>query len=248
MVCELEFDINFNVNFGVCSRLFRIRVIDLNLEEEVLDCLLSTNSDLTLMKNYFALTLAATFIFVATVRATVETGVAAPDFTLTDTTGKTHQLSEYADKYVVLEWTNHLCPFVRKHYGNGDMQALQQEMTADGVVWLQVVSSAEGKQGYVTPAEGEALRQSRQMHSTAMLLDPTGTVGREYGARTTPHMFLIDPEGTLIYQGAIDSIKSVRQSDIAKAENYVKSAYESAKAGEPIEHATTVPYGCGVKY
>jgi peroxiredoxin len=200
------------------------------------------------MKNYFALTLAATLIFASTVCAAVETGASAPDFTLTDTVGKTHQLSEYAGKYVVLEWTNHLCPFVKKYYGDGDMQALQQAMTADGVVWLQVVSSAEGKQGYVTPAEGEALRALKQMHSTAMLLDPSGTVGRAYGARTTPHMFLINPEGTLIYQGAIDSIKSARQSDIAKADNYVKLAYESSKAGESIEHTTTVPYGCGVKY
>ncbi|WPJ98124.1 thioredoxin family protein [Coraliomargarita algicola] len=200
------------------------------------------------MKNYLSVLLATSFVFVSSLSASVETGAKAPDFTLTDTVGATHSLSDFAGKYVVLEWTNRYCPFVMKHYGEGDMQALQKSMTEDGVVWLQIVSSAEGKQGYVTPAEGEALRESEGMHSTAMLLDPSGAVGRQYGARTTPHMFLIDPEGTLLYQGAIDSIKSARQSDIAKAKNYVKAAYASAKAGEPIEDATTVPYGCSVKY
>jgi peroxiredoxin len=200
------------------------------------------------MKNYFSLLLATSFVFTSSLRGAVETGVAAPDFTLTDTTGTAHSLSDFAGKYVVLEWTNRDCPFVVKHYSEGDMQALQKSMTAEGVVWLQLVSSAEGKQGYLTPVEGETLRESQEMHSTAMLLDTSGAVGRQYGARTTPHMYLINPEGTLIYQGAIDSIKSTRQSDIAKAKNYVQAAYDSAKAGEPIEEATTVPYGCGVKY
>ncbi|MDQ8193981.1 thioredoxin family protein [Coraliomargarita sp. SDUM461004] len=200
------------------------------------------------MKNYLSLVLAATFLWTTTLNAAVEVGAQAPDFTLTDTTGKQHRLSDFTGQYVVLEWTNRHCPFVMKHYGEGDMQALQESMTADGVVWLQVISSAEGKQGYVTPAEGEVLRESQGMHSTAMLLDTSGSVGRQYDARTTPHMYLINPEGTLVYQGAIDSIKSARQSDIAKAKNYVKAAYESAKAGEPVEDATTVPYGCSVKY
>lgn len=200
------------------------------------------------MKNYFSLLLATSFVFTSSLWGAVETGAEAPDFKLTDTAGAEHNLSDFAGKYVVLEWTNRHCPFVVKHYSEGDMQALQELMTADGVVWLQVVSSAEGKQGYLTPAEGEALRKSQEMHSTAMLLDPSGTVGRQYGARTTPHMYLINPEGTLIYQGAIDSIKSARHSDIAKAKNYVQAAYASAKAGEPIEDTTTVPYGCSVKY
>lgn len=128
------------------------------------------------------------------------------------------------------------------------MQALQESMTEDGVVWLQILSSAEGKQGHLTPEEAEELREEQGVHSTAMLLDASGDVGRAYDARTTPHMYLINPEGTLVYQGAIDSIKSTRASDIAEADNYVVSAYESAKAGEPIENATTVPYGCSVKY
>ncbi|MDQ8207437.1 thioredoxin family protein [Coraliomargarita sp. SDUM461003] len=200
------------------------------------------------MKKSLSLLFATSFVFASSLLASVETGAKAPDFTLSDTTGVSHSLSDFAGKYVVLEWTNHHCPFVMKHYGDGDMQALQKSMTEDGVVWLQVVSSAEGKQGYVTAAEGEALRKDKEMLSTAMLLDASGQVGRAYGARTTPHMYLIDPEGTLIYQGAIDSIKSTRQRDIAKAKNYVQAAYDSAQAGEPIADANTVPYGCSVKY
>lgn len=192
--------------------------------------------------------LIASLTLASLLNAAVDTGTTAPDFTLTDTLGVEHSLSDYSGKYVVLEWTNHQCPFVVKHYGDGAMQAFQKAMTDDGVVWLQVVSSAEGKQGHVSAAEGEALRESKGMHSTAMLLDASGDVGRLYGARTTPHMFLINPEGTLIYQGAIDSIKSTRSSDIAKAENYVKSAYESAQSGEPVVNSTTIPYGCSVKY
>ena len=200
------------------------------------------------MKNITHLFLALTLPLVTSLNAALETGSAAPDFTLTDSTGVEHSLSDFAGKYVVLEWTNHRCPFVVKYYRNGDMQALQKEMTADGVVWLQIVSSAEGKQGYLSPSQAEALREAKGMHSTAMLLDASGEVGRTYDARTTPHMYLIDPEGTLVYQGAIDSIKSTRTSDIPNAVNYVQAAFESAKAGEPIENATTVPYGCGVKY
>jgi hypothetical protein len=200
------------------------------------------------MKDYAILFIAAALTSMTSLRAAVETGAPAPEFILTDTTGTEHSLADFAGKYVVLEWTNHRCPFVVKHYASGNMQSLQQTMTEEGAVWLQIISSAEGKQGYLTPGAAEALRESQGVHSTAMLLDPSGEVGRAYDARVTPHMYLIDPEGTLIYQGAIDSIKSTRQADIAGAENYVKAAYESAKAGEPIEHATTVPYGCGVKY
>lgn len=181
-------------------------------------------------------------------QATVSTGSAAPDFTLTATDGATHSLSDFKGKYVVLEWTNHHCPFVVKHYDSGNMQSLQDEFTEDGVVWLQIVSSAEGKQGYVTPEEGQSLRESKEMNSTAMLMDASGKVGRMYDARTTPHMYLIDPEGKLIYQGAIDSIKSTRISDIEKATNYLEAAYKSAKAEASISDPTTVAYGCGIKY
>jgi peroxiredoxin len=180
--------------------------------------------------------------------AGVETGAEAPDFTLTDTTGTEHSLSDFGGKYVVLEWTNHQCPFVVKHYSEGHMQALQEQMTGKDVVWLQVISSAPGKQGYLEPEAAEALREENGHQSTAMLLDPTGKVGQMYDARTTPHMYLIDPEGTLVYQGAIDSIKSTRVSDIPEATNYLVAAYERDSAGEPVENASTTPYGCSVKY
>ena len=180
--------------------------------------------------------------------AGVVAGAAAPDFTLTDTTGVTHSLSDFKGKYVILEWTNHQCPFVVKHYKNGDMQALQKAMTDDGAVWLQILSSAEGKQGHLKPESAERLRASQNLASTAMLLDASGEFGRSYDARTTPHMYLIDPEGTLVYQGAIDSIRSTSPADVAKAENYLKAAYKSSKAVEPIAKATTAPYGCAIKY
>lgn len=200
------------------------------------------------MNNFTTLLLAASLFFVGSLNASVQTGAAAPNFTLTDSTGTEHSLADFAGQYVVLEWTNHQCPFVVKHYSQGHMQALQEAMTAKDVVWLQIVSSAEGKQGYVTAEEAEALRESQEMQSTAMLLDTSGYVGRLYDARTSPHMFLINPEGTLVYQGAIDSIKSTRVADIAKAKNYLEAAYASVTAGEPVADATTVPYGCSVKY
>ena len=192
--------------------------------------------------------LIASLTLFTSLQAAVETGATAPAFTVLDSTGAERSLSDFAGKYVVLEWTRHNCPFVVKYYENGDMQALQKELTAVGVVWLQVASSAKGKTGYLTAAEMEAVRKSTSTHSTATLLDSNGKMGRAYGARATPHMFLINPEGVVIFQGAIDSIKSAKSSDIAKATNYVKAAYESAVAGDPIEKSTTTPYGCGVKY
>ena len=183
-----------------------------------------------------------------TLEAALDNGQRAPEFTLTDSNGSEHSLSDFRGKYVVLEWTNHSCPFVVKHYKEGHMQALQKAMTDKGVAWLQIVSSAEGKSGYITEAEAKQIRARSQIHSTAMLLDTSGEVGRAYDARVTPHMYLIDPEGLLIYQGAIDSIRSTRASDIEKAINYVRAAYESAVSGETIENTKTTPYGCGIKY
>jgi len=197
---------------------------------------------------YYLTSLLALFALTIAAQAAVDTGDAAPYFTLTDTTGTEHSLSDFKGKYVVLEWFNHGCPFVKKHYSNGDMQATQKELTDDGVIWLQINSSAQGKQGHLTPAEGEALREKGGHQSTAMLLDVSGQVGRAYGAKTTPHMFVINTEGVLIYQGAIDSIRSAKAKDIPKATNYVKAAYKSAKAGQPVESGSTRPYGCGVKY
>lgn len=180
--------------------------------------------------------------------AAIETGSAAPDFTLADTNGMEHSLSDFKGSYVVLEWTNHGCPFVKKHYSGGHMQALQEKMTGKGVIWLKINSSAEGKQGYVTATEGNELLAEKGIKATALLLDSDGVVGRTYDARVTPHMYLIDPEGTLVYQGAIDSIKSTKASDVDKAENYLKAAYKAHLAGEPIAKATTTAYGCSVKY
>jgi peroxiredoxin len=198
--------------------------------------------------NIYKLSLIILFAAVSSISASVETGTTAPNFTLTDTTGVTHSLSDFKGKYVVLEWTNHKCPFVVKHYTKGDMQATQKAMADEGAIWLQIVSSAPGKQGHVTAAAGEALRKELAMNSTAMLLDESGEVGKAYDARKTPQMYLINPEGVLIYQGAIDSNPSTRQSDIADATNYVVAAYTSAKAGEPVKNATTSAYGCGIKY
>ena len=198
--------------------------------------------------NTFKSLLIASLTLFTSLQATVETGASAPAFTVLDSTGTERTLSDFAGQYVVLEWTRHDCPFVVKYYEHGDMQALQKELTATGAVWLQVLSSAEGKTGYLTAEEADAMRKSSGTYATATLLDANGEVGRAYGARTTPHMFLINPEGIIIYQGAIDSIKSAKTSDIPKATNYVKAAYESAVAGEVIEKPTPPPYGCGVKY
>ncbi len=192
--------------------------------------------------------LIGSLLFGTTLHALVETRTPAPEFTLSDSTGVEHSLSDFKGKYVVLEWTNHQCPFVKKFYANGDMQSLQKEMTEKGVIWLQVLSSAKGKQGYLTASEAQAVRNKQKVGSTALLLDPEGVVGRKYDARTTPHMFLINPEGLIIYQGAIDSIQSTDSGDIANATNYVKLAYENAIAGKPIDTSATKPYGCSVKY
>lgn len=180
--------------------------------------------------------------------AQVATNEPAKDFTLKDTQGVEHSLSDYQGKYVVLEWINHECPFVKKHYNSNNMQALQEEYTAKGIIWLSINSSAPGKQGHCSGEEAENLTQEKEANPTAVLLDSDGTVGRMYAAQTTPHMYIINPEGTLIYQGAIDSIPSADAADIAKAENYVKLALNAAMAGKPVEVGVTKAYGCSVKY
>ena len=181
-------------------------------------------------------------------RAEVSIGAPAPDFTLTDPSGTSHQLSALKGKFVVLEWVNHGCPFVVKHYQAGNLQKLQAEATDQGVVWLAICSSAPGKQGYHPAAEWPALNEEKGFKGTALLLDADGTVGRLYGAKTTPHMFVINPEGMLIYQGALDNQPTPRESDIAQAHNYVRSALAEARAGKPVTTSQTQPYGCGVKY
>jgi alkyl hydroperoxide reductase subunit AhpC len=175
-------------------------------------------------------------------------GETAPDFTATDSNGKVQKLSDYKGKYVVLEWTNQGCPFTRKHYVSGNMQKLQKEWTQKGVVWFTVVSSAPGAQGYVTAAEENDYLKQMNAAPTAVLLDPKGDLGHLFAAKTTPHMFVIDPSGKLIYNGAIDDHPTTDVSDISSSKNYVSMALEQATAGKPVAEAATRPYGCSVKY
>ncbi|MFG6458162.1 redoxin domain-containing protein [Roseateles sp. BYS96W] len=172
----------------------------------------------------------------------------APAFTATAADGKTVNLADYKGKTVVLEWTNADCPYVRKHYGSGNMQSQQKAATAQGVVWLQVISSAPGQQGHVDGATAQKLNAERGAAPTATLLDPTGELGRLYGAQTTPHLFVIKGDGSLAYKGGIDSIASASKDDIAKAEPYVTEALAAVAAGKKVEKASTRPYGCSVKY
>jgi peroxiredoxin len=180
--------------------------------------------------------------------AAVELGKPAPDFIGVDSHGQTRMLSDLKGRTVVLEWTNHGCPFVRKHYGSGNMQALQKKYTDQGVVWLSIVSSAEGKQGNVTPEESLKLIEEQGSHATARILDPSGEIGRLYGAKTTPHMFVIDAEGILVYAGAIDNNRSPNPATIEGATNYVAAALDAMAAGQLVDAVNTQPYGCSVKY
>jgi peroxiredoxin len=175
-------------------------------------------------------------------------GTAAPDFSLTDSKGKTQTVSQYKGKYVVLEWFNPECPFVKKHYGSGNMQKLQEEITAKGVVWLSVDSSAPGLEGYLTAEQAEKKIAEWKTKQTALVLDPDGKAGRSYGAKNTPHMFVINPEGKIVYEGAIDSKATPSPSDIASSTNYVKVALEESMGGKTVSTANTKPYGCSVKY
>jgi len=180
--------------------------------------------------------------------AAVTTGQPAPDFTLTDTNGQSHSLSQFKEKYVVLEWFNHDCPFVKKHYDSGNMQALQKEYTSKDVVWLSINSSAAGKEGYYNAEQTNQMMKDKTAAPTAVLLDSDGKVGQLYGAQTTPHMFIINPDGILIYQGAIDDKKSTDPADISSSKNYVESALDAAMAGQSVSESTTKSYGCSVKY
>ncbi len=175
-------------------------------------------------------------------------GESAPVFSLPGTDGKTYSLDEYEGKYVVLEWLNFGCPYVKRHYNSGNMPELQKEFTGKDVVWLSVVSSAPGKQGYY---EADAMnKQNKKMGGlqTAILLDPAGDVGRMYGAQTTPHMYVINPEGTLIYKGGIDDQPRARESETKNANNYVRAALTEAMNGKEVSVKTARPYGCDVKY
>lgn len=180
--------------------------------------------------------------------AAPEVGAPAPVFTGTTTGGESVALADLRGKTVVLEWTNHDCPYVRKHYETGNMQALQREATGDGIVWLTVISSAPGKQGYVTPAEADELTRSRDAAPTHVILDPEGTIGRAYDARTTPHMYVIDSEGTLVFMGGIDDKPTANHASVEGATNYVRAALTALAEGQPVAEPVTRPYGCSVKY
>lgn len=184
----------------------------------------------------------------AAVHAAPSVGQPAPDFALKDATGKTVKLSDYRGKLVVLEWTNPGCPYVRKHYDSGNMAATQQDAAARGVVWLSINSTEKSSYDYLEPARLVAWQQERKVRPTATLMDEEGTAGRAYGARTTPHMYIVDAQGKLVYAGGIDSIPSSSKDDIPKAVNYVRQALAEASAGKPISAATTRPYGCSIKY
>ena len=175
-------------------------------------------------------------------------GEPAPSFTATDSNGKSHSLSSYRGKFVVLEWHNQGCPYTKKHYDSGNMERLQKEWTRKGVVWLTVISSAPGTQGYVTSEQENDYLRRMNAAPTAELLDPTGDLGHLYGAKTTPHMFIINPEGVLIYDGAIDDRPTSDEADIVTARNYVSLALSEATSGKPVSTPTSRPYGCSVKY
>lgn len=175
-------------------------------------------------------------------------GQTAPSFSVKDSSGKTRTLEEFKGKYVVLEWLNYGCPFVKKHYDSGNMQKLQTETIKDGVIWLSVISSAPGKQGHSTVAEADKNSKDHKAVPTAVLLDTDSAMGKNYSAKTTPHMYIINPEGNLIYNGAIDDKDSTDVADIPSAHNYVLAALEEAKKGEVVKVQTTKPYGCSVKY
>lgn len=178
----------------------------------------------------------------------VRVGDTAPNFTGVDSNGKTHELSEFKGKYVVLEWHNQGCPFTKKHYVSGNMQSLQKTWTSKGVVWLTIISSAPGLQGYVTAQEENSYLSKEHAMPTAALLDADGKIAHLYDAKTTPHMFVIDPSGKLIYAGAIDDHPTPEPSDISQSKNYVTEALTESMQGKPIGTAYTRPYGCSIKY
>ena len=203
------------------------------------------------MYRLFALTAIILATLCSPVAAQVRINEPAPDFTLSDSNNEIRTLSEYKGKVVVLEWTNHLCPFVKKHYKGGNMQALQKKYAGeknDKVVWLSIISSAEGKEGFVRPYEANQIAKQNDATPNAILLDSFGKVGRLYRARTTPHMFVVDKEGKLAYAGAIDDKPSTSADDIKGATNYVLKAVNELLADKPVTTITTTPYGCSVKY
>jgi peroxiredoxin len=199
------------------------------------------------MRRLSVVTIVALLAFTLTAWA-LRVGDPAPDFTGMDSQGQTHRLSDYRGKYVVLEWTNNGCPYTKKHYTSGNMQALQKEWTAKGVVWFTILSSSPGAQGYMTASDENAYMERVHAAPTAAILDPAGTIGHEYEAKTTPDMYVIDPSGKVIYSGAIDNRPTTDPSDVQGATNYVSAALTESMAGQPVATSYTRPYGCSVKY
>jgi len=185
---------------------------------------------------------------ISTALAQAVPGKPAPAFTLADLDGRKVALAEMRGKYVILEWTNPSCPFVRKHYGSGNMQSLQRRFAAEGVVWLTINSTARSHPEYLKPAEMKSWLQQQEAAPTIAALDADGTVGRAYGAKTTPHMYVIDPNGALVYAGAIDDKRSADPADVKTASNFVVQAMNELRAGKPVSSPATPPYGCSIKY
>ena len=200
------------------------------------------------LKSFALLAAFATALAVGVQAKPVAVGSPAPDFTVTDINGKTQRLSDYKGKTVVLEWVNPKCPFVKKHYESGNIPNLQKSATGSGVVWLEINSAAPGKDGDFDAAQASAWLNEMHASPTAYIRDSDGTLGKLYGAKSTPHMFVITGDGTLAYDGAIDSISSSKKDDISRATNYVSAALTSVKLGQPVAKAVSEPYGCPVKY
>ncbi len=196
----------------------------------------------------FVLAAALTFALAAPASAAPAIGQPAPAFTIKDGAGKTRSLAEFKGQTVVLEWTNAGCPYVQKHYESGNMQGLQKAATQDGVVWLTLISSAPGKQGYVSPGEAKTWRTATGAGATALLLDPAGQVGRTYQAKVTPHMYVVNAAGTLVYMGGIDDKPSADPASLKGAKNYVAAALADLSAGRPVANTVSRPYGCTIKY
>ncbi|MDO9431962.1 MAG: redoxin domain-containing protein [Phenylobacterium sp.] len=196
----------------------------------------------------FVLAAALTFALAAPALAAPAIGQPAPAFTIKDGAGKTRSLAEFKGQTVVLEWTNAGCPYVQKHYESGNMQGLQKAATQDGVVWLTLISSAPGKQGYVSPGEAKTWRTATGAGATALLLDPAGQVGRTYQAKVTPHMYVVNAAGTLVYMGGIDDKPSADPASLKGAKNYVAAALADLSAGRPVANTVSRPYGCTIKY
>ena len=195
-----------------------------------------------------AVALGASLLMSAPAHAAAAVGQQAPDFIATDISGQQRRLSDFAGKYVVLEWTNPGCPFVRKHYGSGNMQSTQKSAADKGVVWLAINSTERAASDYLPPTRLAAWMKEKSAAATHVLMDEDGTIGQVYGARTTPHLYIIDPKGVLVYAGGIDSIASARTDDIKSATNYVNQALAEAYGGKAISAAATRPYGCSIKY